>query len=486
MRTEDNSGNGSCLYYAYAISLMYHLKSLPQGDLLKQNLFDFLQLDDQEKLQIEAILNTKGHFSTTNKKIIEEILGIKLRNITANQLIEEFRTSPQGSSLYTAVAYKFRAEIQGILKASNPGIATLIGTTHPAHHSMDNFNSAEIFKVPGINLAIKTFSQQLSEDIKKIPDPTTISIDQFFSDNIIVFFKNNEEIQLNKYRQRLTHPQTWGTEEGLCALHRAITGEDIRKNTADKWEIFHHRPISLKIFNNGRAYNVGDINEINSNIIIDNRMNNHWISQISARTDLDIFIAEGNELLEEIRALNNAITTGLTDYLQKLSPPNFRPKKNNFVTKTMALNEALSTILLNQLQNDKTLDIKKTVYYKQLFATNELVHYLINDTNNHDDKITALKNYEKQAKSNTSVWISLGKLIVGFVLAAAAAISGAAIGAVIGVSLSSITGPGIIIGIGAGAITGAVIGATAVFGLFKTTSHDEPIENFYDAAAKIC
>jgi hypothetical protein len=312
MREENNSGKGNCLYYAYAISLMYHFKSLHSDHLSPIEIYKELHLKEEEIAALEAIRAKPGHFSSSDKKSIESILGPKLRQAAADKLIDEFRISTQNSSLFSAISYEFRKQVKAKLVQQKYYYISsqILVATDPT--VVKTYKDAEIYRVPGIKNAISAYAELLAKEIISV-EPNGKEIDKFFVTKVHEFFTKNDEEHLKSYHSRLNKNGVWGTEESLCALHRFITGE--YTFYVDKYYVAHKRPMSLQIYKNGKLATLGPTHKC-GDLILDNHNNVHWVSQISPKKDLEILHVEfpNNTYITAVLNLNNEIE-------QRIPPP---------------------------------------------------------------------------------------------------------------------------------------------------------------------
>ncbi|WP_019217214.1 OTU domain-containing protein [Legionella tunisiensis] len=261
-------------------------------------------------------------------------------------MITDFLSNPLGSSLYTAAAYKFRKEVKAKIEETHPELASLI----EIQDYLGNFSEAEIYRVPGIHWAIDTYTTELAEGIaeevtrlkqgdqpeereelvegierdatelaKAEKDRTLKAIDDFFQQKVVAFFKRNKHEYLSAYLERLKNPRSWGTEEALNTIHRVIIADGPRYIEEEgRWEDTIQRPINFKIFYNGSPATLYNADE-NPDIILDNLGNNHWVSQIPAKKDLQILLIDkpDDATIKAILICSDEIDASLKTYLAK-------------------------------------------------------------------------------------------------------------------------------------------------------------------------
>ncbi|STX42871.1 Dot/Icm T4SS effector [Legionella donaldsonii] len=472
------------MYYAYAISLMYHLKSLGSQHEHKAQLFALLKLNTAEEELLNNILEKPGFVSPADIRIIELILEPKLRKIAAEKIISDFIKDPLCSSLFSAVAFKFKELVKAKLAKEHQEIMTQIQVPED-NRSKREFNEAEIYRVPNIYAAISDYTTRLAEEIindtevagkvahlKEVDQADDIAktqaetellqaIDAFFQTKIVAFFKDNEGQQLNAYSARLQDSRSWGTEEALNALHGVITGNELRQSQGH-WEEHTERPINFKNFKNGSPAVLYTANE-NPDMILDNWGNSHWVSQIPAKKDLQILLVDnpGDETIKAILARSDEIDGLLRAYLAKPLAASITADKDKSQEKrlktslaiaTATLKEKLLAELLVQIQEREPIDLEKNYAYQQLIECKRAVEFITDDSHDQAAKIDFLKTYEEQAKSNPTGWEIFGQFIKGFLLASLSTVLGTLVGAAIGGALGSAAGPG-------GTLVGAVWGA---------------------------
>lgn len=94
--TIDNKGQGDCMYYAYAISLMYHLRA--QEETYYLPIIERLQLNNKNQTRILNIIKTHQkstvRFDKQTQGSIQDILAPALRAFLSQVVKEEFKTNP--------------------------------------------------------------------------------------------------------------------------------------------------------------------------------------------------------------------------------------------------------------------------------------------------------------------------------------------------------------------------------------------------------
>lgn len=492
------------MYYAYAISLMHHFKSLGPKHQHIEDIFNLLNIHGDDRDTLAGILAKPGFFSSADILKIEFILEPKLRELVAEKVITDFLRAPLNSSLYSDVAYEFKKQVKAkLLKKHQDIIAEIQGPEAQGldpddaqyiiaeiqvpddEQSIAEFNEAEIYRVPGIRQAIDDYTTPLAEEIAKDEqvaakivllkevDPSDKrakaraqellgAIDNFFQKKIVDFFKDNEQKNLVDYLKRLTSSTSWGTKDSIDTLHAIITGNGPRFTEEGRWEDHTARPINFINFKNGRPAVLYTADK-SLDIILDNWGNTHWVSQIPAKKDLQILLIDkpGDKTLTAILGLSDEIDTLLKDYLAKALPESItkatdktqeKRLKTSLTMDTAALKEKLLTELLNQIQEGKPIDLEQNYAYQQLVKCKAVFQFITDDSHTQAEKIDCLKTYEGQAKSNPTGWEIFGQFIQSFLLSGLFTVIGTFVGAGVGGVLGSAAGPG-------GSIVGAIWGA---------------------------
>ncbi|MCF6775649.1 hypothetical protein L3V83_03575 [Thiotrichales bacterium 19X7-9] len=286
----DNNGRGNCGYYAYAISFMYYLKQTG-GKITDYK--DAIGLDKQNCTDLQKVIDNKNQEEITPNELqeVQEILGSKLRQITAERTSIEFKSAPPASPIHAAVNFKLRQKVQEILSNgtnldhSYPNHANLIEV---ATSKSSDYSSAELFKVAGINKSIDQYAATIALQFKDW-DTTSLNelgdverqkqVDQFFSSKATEFFTENDNKNLNEYTNHIAKNGVWAQEEQLTTLHRRITGEtSSRDPNTNEVIISRDRDIPLAIYKDGKNASSGSFDNSHSGIILNNQSNTHWTS----------------------------------------------------------------------------------------------------------------------------------------------------------------------------------------------------------------
>ncbi|MDI1351964.1 MAG: hypothetical protein PSV35_04225 [bacterium] len=296
-KSVDNSADGNCMYYAYSISLMYFLRAKADKKAT-DSVFSKLNLDEKQKAQLNSLLDENKPFNTHQiKTIIEPILGTATRRLGAEQTKNEFLQKPKDSPVFASTNYGMLSAFKKLLSSNNRTLASLIDNDG----QNTEFTSAEIYQVPGMGKSIQQFARKQQDDLinefdtrwKTKSDTITDRresnlifyknqiLENIISEKTVDFFKDNDNEQLNNYAKHLNKNLTWGTEETLMTLNRAITGERMVRDSKGKAEIICDLNIQLNVFTNGKpAIAV----QGTPDIILDNRNNEHWLSLISPQS----------------------------------------------------------------------------------------------------------------------------------------------------------------------------------------------------------
>ena len=268
MRIINNKGQGNCMYYAYAISLMYHLRAQNEDDT--QAILGRLELDNEQLRQLLEILkqpqSSQKIFNQTSLDSIQAILGPVLRKIASSADADMFKEGyGERTQLYANAAYFFRQVI----------VSEILNLPEPTNHILEN---AEIFKVPDMKKKMANFVQTKCELIFQEGQEITLDIvDDLVHKTTMLFFNDNNYENLDLYSRFLNTNTIWGSEESLLALNRALCDEKMHRADDEKIEWIVAQSIKLSIHANGCPKS-GDID--NPDIILENWSNNHWVSRI--------------------------------------------------------------------------------------------------------------------------------------------------------------------------------------------------------------
>ncbi|PWY54030.1 hypothetical protein DGG96_19200 [Legionella qingyii] len=297
----DNSSDGNCLYYAYGISLMYHLRK--NGERAEaESIFTRLGLNPAEKAKLFYLLGNEKNKPFTPlhiKRIIEPILGSALRHYAANMTRENFLENPKGSSLYTATNYGMIFLFKKMLKQKEHPALFLFESDS---FDNENYNTAEIFKVENMSREMHAFMSAKFEEIINIFDhewfaeqrePKSLAeignymfhLKQHLTDVIgemtVAFFLKEEHKNLEAYIRHLSTNYRWGTEETLMLMHCKLQGE-IRERIDDGHvAIRYETPMALQIYRDGTPYFSSEEHGT-PDIILNNSGNTHWFSLINS------------------------------------------------------------------------------------------------------------------------------------------------------------------------------------------------------------
>ncbi|KTD00883.1 hypothetical protein [Fluoribacter gormanii] len=302
LKKVDNSSDGNCLYYAYGISLMYHLrKNGNRADA--ESIFHRLGLNPAEKAKLFYLLGNEKNKPFTSlhiKRIIEPILGSALRHYAANMTRENFLENPKGSSLYTATNYGMIFLFKKMLQQKKHPALVLFESDS---FDNENYNTAEIFKVENMSAEMYAFMNAKFEEIinifdhewfaeKREPKSFTELGDYLFhlkqhltdviGDMTVAFFLGEEHTNLEAYIRHLSTNYRWGTEETLMLMHCKLQGE-IRERIDDEHvAIRYETPMALQIYRDGTPYFSSEEHGT-PDIILNNSANTHWFSFIDSK-----------------------------------------------------------------------------------------------------------------------------------------------------------------------------------------------------------
>ncbi|QLZ68148.1 MULTISPECIES: hypothetical protein [Legionella] len=295
----DNSGEGNCMYYAYSISLMYFLraKNTPH---LTEDIFNKLKLKEDAKVNLRTLLSKEANQEFTSheiKTIIEPILGRATRDLAAEHTQHEFKMFPKDSPLFSASKYGLEYYFKLQFKTKHGELSGLI--THEFTHA--DYTEAEIYRVSGMKTAMEEFAkarflqvkeefdrewstkeQKLKSNGKRLTETAIQSHKAHLLDNIlrketVAFFSADNDKHLTQYKNHLKNEHTWGSEETLFVLHRAIQGERMVRNTKGTIDTFYDHEIVLHLHRNDSSPFIQSGNPV---MILNNKDNTHWTSKI--------------------------------------------------------------------------------------------------------------------------------------------------------------------------------------------------------------
>ena len=388
MRTHDNSGQGNCLYYAYAISLMYHIKSCGQYSLLKM-LPSKLGVNQEDHSTLIQILDaTNVYFTKSQKQLIEKILGQKLRELAVQHLIKNYQEKPNEANIRSAIEYHFKQ-----LLAPNNNSYKELFQKETIHTEID-VNQYDYTAISDYLRNDNNVTNELINDLDSLGKHITICI--------------TNDLIIKKYMSKAATNGIWGTDETLCALHQAISS------------LSPDTPISLGIYKNKQQTQV---TELQSDIIINNQGNRHWYSIIHPVTDLKILAICNSNLKSDIDKIldNNANCHKLlNNYIKKDNDVIDTTKKNAALEILKIHNQLLSAIAYH-LNAGKPLN--SCVEYTILNNTLKLIDKI---TQNDPEK--SIQDYKTDIKSYTSFWAKNGKAITKILKTVRAIFAGIGLG----------------------------------------------------------
>lgn len=286
----DNSGMGNCMYYAYAISLMYHLRNKGKKDVAER-IFQRLGIvaADQERLFYILGNEVNKPFTPTHiSRIIEPILGPALRIYAARETCRKFEESPKDSALFTSANYGMLFLFKKTLKQKGSPALEVLDTKD----DKADFESAEIYRVNGIWKAMESFlTVHYDEIINKYnaelathPDwdktKKRLCLEEIISQYTIKFFTDEGKKPLKAYEAHLSTDSQWGTEESLVRLHESLQGETRERDNSGAVSIKYDTPMTLHIYRQGR---LGYETSKEPDIVLNNSFNVHWTSLVDTR-----------------------------------------------------------------------------------------------------------------------------------------------------------------------------------------------------------
>lgn len=268
----DNGSDGNCMYYAYAISLMYYLRAR-NDDVVTAQIFDRLKLHDDEKLHLNAILalNPKGRIAQVDQDALELIVGNAARALGKERTLQEYQTNYRDTGFFISaqygIEYYFKQELEQIVPEK----------TQQIENNFDNpaLTDADIYRVQGIGEAMRAFAAEHWSlvAVQLLSQPWDEVMEQWTKK----FFDDNNAQYLNAYINRLGTNAVWGTEETLYLIHEGIQGKRQEQIEPDFWIISYDTPIALHTYVNGQNPYVP---KDQPDMILDNLNQGHWVSQI--------------------------------------------------------------------------------------------------------------------------------------------------------------------------------------------------------------
>ncbi|MDI1351342.1 MAG: hypothetical protein PSV35_01015 [bacterium] len=409
MLNVENSGKGNCMYYAYSISLMYCLRAKNDKKIIA-NVFNKLALSSQDQDKLRNLFKTNPHAAFSKdeiKNIIEPIVGPATRALGAKRTKEEFISTPIASNLFSSTQYGLEHCLKQLLQNNHPNLAGLIN----GEFTNPSFTDAEIYRTPGIKDALVLYAKTLPDEIallfekqwpnkekeisaKKTPSEKDIIfykrmvLDSIISEKVVIFFTDNNYVNLDKYIARLNQEFVWGTEDTLMTLHRAIRGDRLVYDKVTKrYSESCDNDIILHLHING---NNPLEQKAAPDIILNNKGNYHWTSKIP------------ETMFTPKKAITMVQTLALVDDKKPVKPPKnavivqanlpkdkAQDKRQKHITTTIAKIDATLQSFSNKIQKlDKASHPKSYQTAQELFmhlclARNEYVQQLNKKGSNH-------------------------------------------------------------------------------------------------------
>jgi len=259
------------MYFAYAISLMYFLRS--QDDAVVEKVLNRLPITKNACAQLIAILKSnakRSAFSEADTVRMQDILGLPLRQLAATAVREEFLSNPTDTQLYAVSAYQMYANVIQHLPRD------LASTLQLSQDSLGNFSAAEIFKVKNMQSDMDAYAKSWVAGLNLSDCPDVNRLEKLINQKTIEFFKEKNNEKLQEYTAHLSKDTTWGSEETLLCLNRALSGET-RLTDGKSFYIAFDPEIKLGIMQNG-----GEKFDRSQqpDIILNNLGQAHWVSAI--------------------------------------------------------------------------------------------------------------------------------------------------------------------------------------------------------------
>lgn len=366
MITIDNKAGGNCMYYAYAISLMYYLRTLKSDSTIAKILNRFNLSPTQHEqilLIIDRSTNLQKPFSSQDITTIQDILGPACRNLASKAVRDEFITKPSDTALYSASAYVFFEYFKRALSAKYRPYVDVVAD--PNGH----YKHAEIFKVPGMQQSMKDYSKRVRTDLEQafamewaamsdaVPSAQHSEekiklMDRIIQQYTLRFFQVHQHKNLDRYVRHLNTDTTWGSEETLLSLNRALSGEKPALDPGtQQWSIHQETPINLGIAINGTIKGGQNVDDGAPHIILDNRHKTHWVSMIP-----DAYLPDRRIVLrEEYRSRHQHTEPNTTQIFQETK----RKSRHNEQFALITKEERIIETALARIMNDSDL---KTEY----------------------------------------------------------------------------------------------------------------------------
>lgn len=281
----DNFADGNCMYLAYCISLMYHLRK--ESEENRNLVFKNLGLDEEKKGRLKKILlehqSDNLYFTTRELYIIQTILGKACRETMAHRAFLEFQSDPAYTQIYATSISLLKKAFLEVIRADIAEDSSLVGNNQQLERFVNlrivlsrDILSADLFKVESLYRAAKKFAQD-----KKIRESFLhktqyfqnydFLLDSIAQEQIISFFSDGDYANLKTYLSYISTDKVWGSEENLMILHRAVVGEKMVRHSEDMVSFEHEIDIKLGVFNFTSFFPEADI-------VIKNIHNVHWVS----------------------------------------------------------------------------------------------------------------------------------------------------------------------------------------------------------------
>lgn len=313
------------MYYAYAISLMYYLRA-QKSDSTITKILNRLDLSSTQYKHILSILDRNTHlhqpFSSQDITIIQDILGPACRRIASKAVREEFTSKPSDTALYSASAYLFFEYFKRSLSSEYRSYIEVVGDPR------GNYKHAEIFKVSGMQQSMKDYCKRVKTDLERafsiewaamrdeVPHAQhsrekTKLMDRIIQRYTLQFFQMQQYKNLDRYVRHLNTDTTWGSEETLFSLNRALSGEQaILDPKTQQWLIHQDAPIHLGTAANGIIKSGKNRDNGAPHIILDNRHKSHWVSIIP-----DSYLPDRRIVLQEKHSSKHRLTESNTSQI---------------------------------------------------------------------------------------------------------------------------------------------------------------------------
>lgn len=242
-------GDSDCMYYAYAVSLLYYLRYKKDPEITT-NIFNKLGLNVNAQADLFTFLG-EAYWTNESIKQTGALLVPSCRALAATRLSCEMKENLESSSLAEMVAIHFRKLLAKQVE----------GLGQPLTKRLD-VSGTDILNIPKLKSAMAAFIDKQKEIIKFLKNPLTCknnpalatyvaylevskespeqynqvkaSIEEhFIKTMVLAFFKQDNYLFLDSYADYLKQSKVLGGEEMILALHRAITGESLQHKHSD-------------------------------------------------------------------------------------------------------------------------------------------------------------------------------------------------------------------------------------------------------------